>query len=268
MIAVNVGLGTNSIACVVEAHNRGIRPDFLAFADTGSEMPHTYKYIALFDAWLLSVGFPPLTRVRWIRQTGEFIPLHVWCEEGATLPSKAFGFSGCTSKWKQQPIDKFFKNHPLIAVEHEQGRRVERWIGFDADEPHRAERMFAKDPDNHLWEWRAPLVEWGLGRDECVEVIARAGLPQPGKSSCFMCPSMKKHEIVTLTRRYPELAERALVMEARAKPNLDTVKGLGRTFAWGDYLAGNPQAIEAPEVVEVECACFDGEDDLAEDESE
>ena len=40
------------------------------------------------------------------------------------------------------------------------------------------------------------MLRWG--RDDCVAAIARVGLPQPGKSACFFCPSSKKHEIITL----------------------------------------------------------------------
>lgn len=60
--------------------------------------------------------------------------------------------------------------------------------------------------------------------------IERAGLPNPGKSACFFCPASKKHEIRELAKLYPELADRAIAMEDNAA--LDTVKGLGRSFAW------------------------------------
>jgi hypothetical protein len=46
---------------------------------------------------------------------------------------------------------------------------------------------------------------------------------------------------------------------ARASGELRTVKGLGRTFSWREYLEGKAEAKAAPEVVEQECACFDGE---------
>jgi hypothetical protein len=38
--------------------------------------------------------------------------------------------------------------------------------------------------------------------------------------------------------RHPRLLGRALAVEANAKPNLSSVKGLGRSFAWGEFLAG------------------------------
>lgn len=79
-------------------------------------------------------------------------------------------------------------------------------------------------------------MEWGWHRDDCVQAIQDAGLPLPGKSSCFFCPSMKKREIRALYHQYPDLLGRALAMEDNARPSLITVKGLGRDFAWRDFI--------------------------------
>lgn len=99
-----------------------------------------------------------------------------------------------------------------------------------------------------------PLIEWGWGRDECVDAIDRAGLPRPGKSACFFCPSSKLVEIRSLSR---PLQERAMAMEAAAKENLTSVVGLGRSFSWTDAINGN-QTAEAP--VSIPCECVDGDE--------
>ena len=59
-----------------------------------------------------------------------------------------------------------------------------------------------------------------------------AGLPQPGKSSCFFCPSMRAEEIIDLRECYPDLFRRALALEDNARANLKTVRGLGRNYSW------------------------------------
>jgi hypothetical protein len=81
-----------------------------------------------------------------------------------------------------------------------------------------------------------PLVDWGMDRLACEQCIRDAGLPVPVKSACFFCPAMKKAEIIELRVRHPALLERALAIEANAQPNLTTVRGLGRSFAWTDVL--------------------------------
>ena len=87
------------------------------------------------------------------------------------------------------------------------------------------------DPKYSKWY---PLMEWGWHREDCIRAIEAAGLPQPGKSSCFFCPSMKEHEIINLREQYPDLFRRACALEDNAQPNLKTVQGLGRNFSWKD----------------------------------
>ena len=104
------------------------------------------------------------------------------------------------------------------------------------------------------------MLRWG--RDDCVAAIARVGLPQPGKSACFFCPSSKKHEIITLAREYPALARRAVQMERRAlagdgQAPTTTSAGLGRGFAWEGLLAGKVDLGEYG-MPEVDCGCYDG----------
>ena len=37
-------------------------------------------------------------------------------------------------------------------------------------------------------------MDWGWTREDCIAAIQQEGLPLPGKSSCFFCPSMKKKD--------------------------------------------------------------------------
>ena len=268
---LNYGGGTNSTALAVLAVNLGLPLDIIVFADTGSERPETIEYVSMFSAWLVEQGYPPVTVVRWIRVRGDwkgrFIPLHEWCEHFETLPSRAFGLSGCTSKWKQQPVDKHLRAHPLVVAEHLAGRRVERWIGYDADEPSRFERMQRKNPAGDLWAWRAPLVARDLGREECVQLIEGAGLSLPGKSACWLCPAMRKPEIDALSEQHPSLLARALRIESTAirVGNVRTRKGLGGRLNWSEYVnrrcTAQPQQKMFPSTdIEGACGCFDGGD--------
>lgn len=69
-------------------------------------------------------------------------------------------------------------------------------------------------------------MEWGWMRDDCIRQIKAAWLPQPGKTSCFFCPSMKPDEITALREQHPDLFRRAMALERNARKNLKTVKGL------------------------------------------
>jgi hypothetical protein len=263
MIILNYAAGTNSTALIIEGYRRGIRPDLIVFADTGNEMPHTYEHLKRMSEWCVAHDLPPVTVTRWIRKDGSFVSIEDVALRSKQLPSKSYGLSGCTSKWKQQPIDRLVSAHPQVRSIWAEGGVIERWIGYDADEPERTRRMLEKNPQPTgakagAVKWRAPLYEWDMGREECVDVIAEAGMEQPGKSSCFFCPSMRKAEILELGIRYPELLQRALNIEDNARPGLTTVKGLGRRLSWRAFVEGEAQAAEQREDMDTACGCYDG----------
>lgn len=236
MIVASFGGGVNSTAMLIGMWERGETCDLILFADTGGEKPHTYEHVLEFSEWLIAHGMPAITTVRSTSTT-----LEQDCLTRHALPSVAYGFKTCSQRFKMSPQEKHLNS---LGV-----KEYTKLIGFDADEPQRAKPY----PGN-----RYPLIEWGWGRDECIAAIDRAGVPQPGKSACFFCPSSKKREIYELRRMYPDLARRAVAMEQNAQ--LTTVKGLGRNFAWGDlYAADDAQAKMFPEShVEIDCGCYDG----------
>lgn len=236
MIVVSYGGGTDSTAMLIEAYNRGIRPDLILFADTGSEMPHTYAYLPIIGEWLARVGFPPIQVVRSNRP-----PLHEDCTNKNTLPSAAFGFAGCTEPWKQRPLEKAVAADLGVVAALARGETVERWLGYDATEGHRVANIAHKPGP---YKWRAPLNEWDIAREDCREIIRRAGLPQPGKSACFICPNMRGHEVDKLAAEYPELMAKALTIEDNAvRLTIETAdmarQGLGRGtkgMRWSEWL--------------------------------
>ena len=106
---------------------------------------------------------------------------------------------------------------------------------YDAGETRRIQHAAPIDEADKKYEKHYPLYEWGWTREECVHVIERAGLPRPGKSSCFFCPSMKKKEIQALWENYPDLFERAIALEHGSAETNVNVKGLGRNWSWESY---------------------------------
>jgi hypothetical protein len=258
---VSYGGGTNSTAMLVGLHERGERPDAITFADTGGEKPHTYTHIVAVNEWCERVGFPRIeTLSGTMPQQVIDGTLEQECLRLGSLPSKAYGFSSCSMKWKVDAQNKYAKR--VAALMGEELSAITRLVGFDADEESRVTRGKSTE-HKQLWRNRYPLFEWGWGRDECVEAIARAGLPQPGKSACFFCPSSKKHEIIQLAKDYPALARRALEMERRAlagegQAAATTSKGLGRGFAWADVLAHKIPLTEVG-MPDVDCGCYDGD---------
>lgn len=250
MIITAYGGGTNSTALLIECVKRGIKVDLIIFADTGGERPHTYKYVEIFSQWLVKQGFPEIITVR---KGGNNETLEEECARKNCLPPIAYGFKTCSQKYKMQPVDKFVNNYTQAKEVWRSGERIIKYIGFDADESHRV-----NDYEDKKYTVEYPLVDWDMGRDECIETIKEAGLCLPGKSACFYCPSSKPSEIRQLAAVYPDLAERAVKMEENA--HLTSIKGLGRNFAWKDLL-NNQELFDDDgyaHTPEMTCGCYDG----------
>lgn len=231
------GGGTNSSAIIAGIIEKELpRPDLILFADTGGEKPHTYDHIVWMQSFLKKHGFPEITIVKRILRNGNSPTLEEDVLRLKTLPSIAFGWKTCSQKFKIAPQDqycnKFFKQYFKL------GNKVTKIIGYDFAETRRWMKMKVED-DKYIY--KAPLVEWEWDRTACVESLKRVGIPQPGKSACFFCPSTKKTEIVQLGKDYPDLLERALKMEQNAISGgkITTVYGLGRNRSWKSILESN-----------------------------
>lgn len=257
---ISYGAGTNSKAMVIRMLREGEKIDRIVFADTGGERPETYRDMEDFSFWLQMQGAPGIEVVRntSIANGIPVVTLEEECLAGKKLPGIAYGFGTCSDKWKQRPFKRWFKQNKFDAS-------AVVCIGFDADEPNRAERGARIDSG---YIKRYPLIEYGMGRDECLAEIEGAGLPLPGKSACFFCPSSKQAEVLALP---PDLQQRAITLERNAQ--LTTVQGLGRRYAWEDLIDAHrlgvplkaiqqlrprPQECALPPAQEVPCGCYDG----------
>jgi hypothetical protein len=238
-LTVAYGLGLDSTAALVELVNRGIRPDAILFADTGSEKQETYDYLAGIDAFLERNGFPRVTVVKYVPKNFKHWPPYYTLEENCltngTLPSLAFGFKSCSLKWKADPQDIWMETWAPATAAWAAGQKVIKLIGFDCSPADikryagvgRASKKKGRKGlcDADRFEYWYPLIEWGWNRAKCAEVIAAAGLPVPLKSSCFFCPAMKPAEVAALPE---DKLRRIVFMEARAKPRLTKIGGLWR----------------------------------------
>lgn len=226
---------------LIEMHARDIRPDLILFADTGGERPETYAHIIDFNEWLTDHDLPGIQVVRAVRRNGKTHTLEESCLRLRQLPSLAFGGHSCSLRFKKEPQDKYVNHWRPAEEAWRRGSRCIKAIGYDAGE---TRRTFRVPEDDRKYEWWHPLVEWGLGRSECIEIIARAGIPVPRKSSCFFCPAMKKPEILGLKEEHPDLLRRALDVERtwqESDHEKKSTRGLGRRFAWSEFMA----AVEA-----------------------
>ena len=258
---------------IIGMYLREIPIDLILFADTGGERRHTYDFIEKFDAWLTARGLPEVTFVQYHTKDGERLTLEQECLKSGTLPSIAYGFKKCSLKHKIGTQEKFCNHDERCKAIWKAGGKVDKYIGYDAGETRRIQHAAPVDEANPKYKNHYPLYSWGWTREECARVIERAGLPKPGKSSCFFCPSMKKAEIIDLYENERDLFDRALAIERGAAATLTSVKGLGRKWSWESLIDAyeEEKALDAAQIslfdfIETSggcicgapCGCYDG----------
>jgi hypothetical protein len=284
-VVVCYGGGVDSTAMLIALHRQGIRPDVITFADVGGEKPETYAMVETMNEWCRSVGFPEIvTCTKLTLPTTGYDSLTGNCLDNETLPSLAFGKKSCSIKWKQGPQDQYLKGclsgpnkrdpHPVWSAAQDRGVKPTKLIGYDAGPADLRRSKKLKESDE-LFEYRYPLQQLGMAREECIALIVDEGLPVPIKSACFFCPASQKWELWWLAGEHPELFEKALEMEVTAMtghhtrfdeiemgagfmeligsgkrwPSTSTTVGLGRSFAWNHWARMNNVCDSAGKVI-------------------
>lgn len=243
------GLGVDSTAVIVGFVQRGIRPDFILFADVGAEKASTYAYLPIIQEYLAKHHFPPVTVVRYKPPLSPYDTIEGNMVMNGTLPGATFNRGSCTDKWKIKPQMRWEKDHVR--------GRITKAIGFEAGEEYRQLRASDKTHTGHSdrYDYLYPLIEWGWDRDECAAQISGAGLPVPPKSSCIFCPNLKPDELGALSL---EELGRIVRVEVVAEPYSRKVEGLwrrsrksdGRPGSITEYLVANQIAFTHPDDLE------------------
>ena len=246
---------------LIGLRQKHIPVDLILFADPGGELPETYAFLDIMDNWLSANGMPKIQRVFYTKTDGTRLTLEDECLTSGSLPAIAYGRKACSVKHKVEPQNKFCNHFDPCLDVWQKGGKVTKFVGYDIGESQRRNHAIAYDIQDKKYTKKYPLFDdWGWNRQDCKEVIAAEGLPQPGKSACFFCPSSKKAEIRRLKQQHPDLMERALAIEDAARPSLRSVKGLGRDWAWRDFIEHDSDQVTFCDVFaesSIPCGCFD-----------
>jgi len=170
--------------------------DEVIFADTGGEVPETYEYLQIAEGYLDIHGIP-LRRVGRPASTD----LYETCWRRRVIPSAMWRWS--TRDFKVGPIHRYYRSS---------GAPIRQYIAIAYDE---IERM--KDSRVEYVTNLYPLVDKRIDRAGCLEIIARAGLPEPVKSGCYFCPFNSYDRWRWLNEHHPDLFERAVLLEENSK---------------------------------------------------
>lgn len=218
--SVSYGAGVQSTALLVLAAQGRIDFNLFLFANVGddSEHPDSLRYfneVAKPYAEAHGIEMVELRRVwkrgerkgqvetlwgRLMRDGSRSLPIPVRMSNGAP------GTRSCTADFKIKVIGDELKRRGATP---ENPATVA--LGISVDEIERARPGI--DP-LATYQFRVyPLLDLGLNRRDCQRLIGEAGLPVPGKSSCFFCPFHNKETWRALKRDTPELWEKACQLE-------------------------------------------------------
>ena len=118
-------------------------------------------------------------------------------------PSNAPVQRSCTNHFKVIPITKWLES--MGATDEEPATVA---LGISTDEIQRASGRGGR-----YQRVVYPLLDLGLNRSECRNLIANAGLPVPPKSTCWFCPFHKVSSWAEIRRDQPERFARVVEME-------------------------------------------------------
>lgn len=232
---VSLGLGVQSTALSILNAQGVVQPPAtdLVMADTGCEKPETLAYLDVFRPWAEAHGL----RVHVISRRPD--GLYGECWQYRMVPSPMIRW--CTVRFKIAPIGAWLRAHGARPLDP-----ADVQIGISADESHRA---VDRGPRRYV-KRRWPLVEMRLTRQDCRRVIAEAGLPEPVKSGCYLCPFHGRPEWLRLAQQHPDLWDKAVALEARAMErnprdmlgvdrSLPSLIAHGRQLAWDELLSND-----------------------------
>lgn len=212
---VSFGAGVNTGAMLALLQLRHIKIDECVYADTKTNWDSEYRWIEKeAKPWVEQQG------IKFSTVTADFGTsfgkgsLYGYYFDRKIIP--AISRRECTDKFKIKPIINYIKNtYPddLCFL----------YIGYDADEPNRAKRLldwkernkktkrdnFTRLPYVPVY----PLLQYGISRQRCKELIQGLGLRVPEKSRCFICPFMKAEGFERLYREEPHNFEKAMLLE-------------------------------------------------------
>lgn len=243
------GVQTTALLVLI-ADGKLPRPDAVVFSDTGAEHQATYDYMAEVSGPFARKHGIKITVLGADWRTGHYsADLETYCREHRMLPGTWVRW--CTDRYKVRPIARFNARRLGATV----ADPVESWIGISTDETRRA-----RPSTNPCEVKRYPLIELGVSRAGCEDLIAAAGLAVPPKSGCWFCPFQKQSRWHQLKREEPELFERALFMEGNARgkdgsPKYLPMFGSLQRVAMQDELPGFDEAV-ADEGMCVTGSCF------------
>jgi hypothetical protein len=185
---LSLGAGVQSSALLVLActDDRVPKPDVAIFSDTGDEPQYVMDYLQVLKDYAEPFGINIVIAQKGVLSEDALgrdkfvpIPLFTLHKDG----SKGVLRRQCTREYKITPINKKVREilgyKPRYRVKH----KVRAMLGISTDEMQRMKESWMKWTTNTY-----PLIDLGISRKDCYQIMEQVGLPKPKKSACVYCP--------------------------------------------------------------------------------
>ena len=185
----------NSVALMIVLLKEDFPLDEAVFADTGDEVPETYQYLEIARQYLAD----------------HEVPLTVVSKRGGSLYETSWDrqvFPSAIWRWSTRD----FKITPIHRHYRSLDAHINQYLAIAWDE---VQRM--KDSRVDYVTNLYPLIDRRFTRADCVDIIQKARLPIPERSSCFFCPFNSLDRWRWLHKTHPDLYDKAIALEERSK---------------------------------------------------
>ena len=234
---VNWSAGKDASAMLIRMVEEDMPIDDIVFIEVmatptlGAELPEVYEYTSKMERY---IG----RKITVVRSGLDFDTVFHQTYESGQRAGTMYGFpftigAWCNDRLKLRTIRQHFKTY---------GEHI-RYIGLAADEPKRLARLqpFC----------RAPLAEWGMTEQDCVEFLKKRDMLNPlyqkfKRLGCWFCVKQSLDSLRVLRKDYPDYWAMLLAWDRESprtfKPKC-TVAQLEQRFAMEDrqlkILTGN-----------------------------
>lgn len=199
------GVQSTAIAVLI-CQGKLPKPDLALMVDCGYESSRTWEYVK-------GVTIPRLKDAGvnlQIVPSSRYVDVGLFSKSGhCVLPAFRVNPDGsvshfsthCNGLWKQYVTKKFVRESGFDRFVH--------WIGISTDESRRARG----NSGAKYIEVEYPLIDLGLSRKDCAELIRSSGWPMPARTSCIICPQRTMFEWLKLKVECPDDFEEACRIE-------------------------------------------------------
>lgn len=214
--AASLSGGKDSTAMILMMVERGMPIDCVICADTGMEFPEMYDHLDKVDDFLYRERGIHITTLRhphgfeWM-MFEELKKKPNVLENRAKLGVTPYGngWPGVKVRWCTGQLKTHLITKEVNRLKKE--KQALHYIGIAADEAWRCKGE------------QYPLVEWGITEAQALQICYDRGFDWGGlyeiyhRASCWCCPLQRIDELRKLRTHHPELWQRLISMDNRAR---------------------------------------------------